>query len=501
MKKFILLAIIVVSCNTKTKTTQKPFNKLANLIDTYAVHTLNKGNINSIALAIYKNGELHYNYFGELDKGKNNTPNDSTLYEIASITKIFTGSLAAKAVLDKKIRLDDDIRKYLDDDYLNLEFEKTPITIQNLLTHSLGFKNKHPKQFSSINDKIAEGFYINKTIDYNFDNFLEELKHMELDKKPGTFFEYNSVGPELMAYILQKVYQKEYKEILYSFLKELGMNNTYLKDFEKHKKYIATGYGAKNELVPLYKNPLIGGAGGMISTLPDLIKLLKFQLESKQPLVKEATRRLFKNEETNMGYLWQDLGIGQEEGFYYSKTGNSLRIQSGILICPDSNYGEIMIINNNSDAANNDYFDLFYTIETDLIKYPKINLKSYLKQDFLRDKKIAKQKFNQLKTDSKNYFNTDLSNSLNKIGYELLEEKHTKKAIEIFEFAVAEDPENANLYNSLAEGYFESKELEKAKKSYLKSLMLNDKKENPNQFLIKNGKSNLKKIDSLLKIN
>ena len=262
--------------------------------------------------------------------------------------------------------------------------------------------------------------------------------------------------------------------------------------FEKHKNNLANGFNEENNIAPIYKNPLLGGSGGMISTLPDLIKLMQFQLESKNPIVKEATKVLYKDDEDNqMGYLWQDLGVAEEEGFYYSKTGTSNGIQSGILICPDSNYGEIVIINNTAESAMNNYFDLFYTIETDLIKFPKINLKAYIKPKLLKDKNAAKKEFNLLKNDKNAYFNTNFITVLNAIGYNLLNDKKIKKAIEIFEFAVAENPKNANLYDSLGQAYFENNEYSKSILNYKKSLELNPKN--------KGAAIYIKKIDSILK--
>tara|TARA_R110000850_G_scaffold18580_4_gene56876 strand:+ start:10115 stop:10345 length:231 start_codon:yes stop_codon:yes gene_type:complete len=69
-------------------------------------------------LAVYSDGKFYHNYYGELDKNSNNPPNDKTLYEIASVSKVFAGSLAAKADLENKLTLDDDIRKYLVDEYI-----------------------------------------------------------------------------------------------------------------------------------------------------------------------------------------------------------------------------------------------------------------------------------------------------------------------------------------------------------------------------------------------
>ncbi len=462
-----------------------PFKALTRLINEYAENEIAKGNIHSIALAIYKDGEVFHNYYGEIDRHAQNKPNDSTLYEIASISKVFTGSLAAKAVLEKKIKLEDDIRMYLPDTYPNLAYQHNPITIKDLLTHTLGFKRKIPAKLAEVNQRTAEGYYEKRPFDYQMSTFLEELKTVELDKKPGTVYEYNSIGSELMAYILQQVYHQSYKELLQDFLDELKMTNTYLQDYEKHKKHLSNSYSHSGSIAPLDKNPLLGGGYGMITTLPDLLKFMKFQLESSHPLIKESTRVLFEDDQDNvMGYLWQDMGIGKEEGFYYSKTGDANGVRSGILICPDSKYGQIILINNKSESALDDWEILFNKIETDLIKYPKINLKSVIKSQLMADPQKAKDLFLTLSKQEESYFNTDLQHALNSLGYEVLYgDKKVQKAIEIWEFATKEFPENANLFDSLGEAYFVDKAYQQAIINYEKSLKLNPKNENAKKYI------------------
>jgi CubicO group peptidase (beta-lactamase class C family)/Tfp pilus assembly protein PilF len=479
--------MLIRAKENKDKSETKAFKKLTDLINQYAENEIEKGNIHSIALAIYKDGAVFHNYYGEIDRNSKNKPNDRTLYEIASISKVFAGSLAAKAVLENKIKTDDDIRMYLPAAYPNLEYQNTPITIKNLLTHTLGFKTKIPPQLAKVNSRTAEGYYENRPFDYNMSSFLEELKTVELDKKPGTVYAYNSIGSELIAYILQQVYRKSYQELLQDFLNELEMTNTYLQDYQKHKKHLSNSYTSSGALAPLDKNPLLGGGYGIITTLPDLIKLMKFQLESDNALVKESTRILFEDDEDNvMGYLWQDMGIGKEEGFYYSKTGDANGVRSGILICPDSKYGQIIIINNKSEAALEDWEILFNKVETDLIRYPKINLKSTIKTHFLIDLQKAKDTFNILSKQEETYFNTNLQEVLNTIGYELLYgDKKINKAIEIFEFATKEYPENANLFDSLGEAYFINKEYDKAIINYKKSLELNPDNKNAQKYILK----------------
>jgi CubicO group peptidase (beta-lactamase class C family) len=466
----------------KEKAEDNSFKNLSNIIDQYAENTLKKGSINSLALAIYKDGKIYQQYYGEMDKNSNNKPNDNTLYEIASISKAFVGSLTAKAVLEKKITLDDDIRKYIRGNYSNLQFENTPITIKNLLTHTLGFKNKTPKKLKEVNKKTSEGYYENRPFNYNLSDFLEELKTVELNKKPGTFYEYSSVGPELAAYILEQVYHKSYSSILQDFMKELNLKNTYLQDYQKHGKYLSNSYGKDKKLAPLDKNPLLGGAYGMITNLPDLTKFMQFQLESDNPIIKESTRLLFKEEidDNDKGYLW-DVGFGEKEGFYYGKTGTSYGVQSGILVCRDSHYGLVLIMNNNSDDAQKDWSGLYNRIESALIDYPKINLVSLLQNEFMNNFEKAAEKYKKLKKDTANYVAG--STQLNNFGYELLNDKQIEKAIKVFKFAVSEDLKNANLYDSLGEAYFMDGNYESALFNYRKSLQLNPNNENAKKYI------------------
>ncbi|GAB5565354.1 MAG: hypothetical protein Wins2KO_24170 [Winogradskyella sp.] len=490
--KTIIVLLLLASCNSKKAEEEvvkqdDTFKVLTNTVDEYVKNSLQRGNVNSFALAIYKDGKMYQNYYGELDKGAKNTPNENSLYEIASITKTLTGSLVAKSVIDGKINLDDDIRNYLDADYPNLEFEEQPITIRNLLTHSLGFKEKTPKRLKAFNEKMNTTQDINNVEVYTIEDLLEELKTAELDKAPGTVFVYNSVGPELLAYILEKVNKKPFKEQLNEFLGELNMNNTFLNESEKHLKDLVRGYSG-DTLVPIDYCPVYGAAGGAISTLPDLATYMKYLVDNKEePWVKEASRILFtdKEDDENLGYLWQNIDEADVEGYYYSKTGTSNGTQSGVLICPDSNYAIALIVNNTSEDAYNDWYTLFFRdIEPDVINYPKLNLFSKLKSGILNDSKEAISEYNTLKVDTTNYFTTSAV-VLNNFGYELLSANKNAEAINLFEFATQQFPQNSNLFDSLGEVYFINEDYDKALENYKKALELNPKSENAKNYIEK----------------
>ncbi len=476
------LALIFIlglfGCQPEEQPTKDPFEHVARFVDQYSEATVSQGNVNSMSVAVYRSGRAYHNYYGEMTSGSGEKPNDQSLFEIASISKIFTGSLVARAVVDKKINLDDDIRVYLPGDFPNLEFEGRPVTIRDVVTHTLGFDT--PARLDSVYKSIFAGNYDETISLYDMDDLFDELEMVELSYSPGTYYDYNNVGPEIAAYILEQVYGKTYREMLALFLKDLGMENTYLQDYERHKGRLVTGYTEEGELATIDGNPLIGGASGIITTLPDLVKFMKYQLESEDPLITESTKILFEDEDELTGYFW-DLGFAEVEGFYYYKSGTSNGTQSIILLCPDADYGQILLMNNTSDEATSDWISLYNRIEYDLIKYPKINLWSLVEPIFREDRAKGKEQYTRLLSDTAQYFAS--SEYLNNVGYSYLYNEDTDMAIGVFELAVSADPENSNLYDSLGEAYFMAKNYKESKANFEMSLKLDPSNTNAKEYI------------------
>ena len=69
-----------------------------------------------LSIGVLKDGKAYTYNYGTIEKGKKNPTSANTLYQIASITKTFTGTLLAQAVIEKKVKFDDDVRKYLNGD-------------------------------------------------------------------------------------------------------------------------------------------------------------------------------------------------------------------------------------------------------------------------------------------------------------------------------------------------------------------------------------------------
>ena len=328
------------------KTFSQKKDDIYTIMDTNAQKLAQKSGAYSVSVGIVKDGKIYTKHYGEIDKGKGNKADDNTYFEIASVTKLFTGQLLAKAVLDGKISLEDDIRKFLKEDYPNLQYQGTPVKIKNLISYTTALPRSLPDE-----DKLYENptdetpFLINKLESgYSKEQFYKDLKNVKLDTIPGTKYKYSNLSLELTGIILENVYGKDvetlYNENIFS---GLGMNHT--KFTLSKNEYLADGYYGNGRLMPHFSSNLWGSTGARTkSTLGDLMKFLKDELYSKSKVVKESQKNIENSKENWHGYFWDDYYVS-EYGKVGFKHGGAFGTQTWFTIYPEYNIGICMIIN------------------------------------------------------------------------------------------------------------------------------------------------------------
>ena len=329
--------------------------------------------INALSIGVYINGVSFTEHYGELDKGKGNKPTDNTIYEIASVTKTFTGTLVAIAVLEGKLNLEEDIRKYLPKSYNNLEYNGNPIKIRHLITHTSGLP-ANSKGFKDIplglpQDEQSKLFYeIEKS--QTKEGFFNYLAEVSIDTVPGTSFNYSNVGTNLMGYIIEKAYNTPFQELLLNKIikEEVAMKSTKFHLTKSEEIHLANGYNGQDELMPQLplSNTLWGAEGGLKSTTLDMLKYISYQIDSKNHIVNESHKKLYEiDTDYWIGYFWWIIE-NQNQDLHYRHDGGALGTRNILLIYPESNIGISIITNkatngvfeNLSVLAKNIYNDL-----------------------------------------------------------------------------------------------------------------------------------------------
>lgn len=307
---------------------------------------------NSFSIGIYKDGKQYIQHFGELTKGGNNPPTDETIYEIASVTKTFTGYLAAKAVLEKKVYLDDNIAQYLEGNYTNLTFQGRSITLRQLLTHTAGLPHFISPEMTDVFKKLTpetpDKF---RWLEENMTKelFFEYLSALELKEAPGTRYSYSNAGAELVGFILTTIYGKTIDQLLQeNIIGTLDMKNTGIRLTDVQEQYLTQGYWLENAtLSPNWLSPLWASGAGMKSTLPDLMKYIEFNLNQKDPVMNESHEILYHKKTRWMSYFWN--AWKDKHGTSYNHHGGTTGTQNWLMLFPKYDLG-ISILTNHSDT-------------------------------------------------------------------------------------------------------------------------------------------------------
>ena len=105
-------------------------------------------------------------------------------------------------------------------------------------------------------------------------------------------------------------------------------------------------------------------------------------------------------------------------------------------------------------------------------KIPKKSVYQAIRKETVNDVNKAIETYYLLKKNSKNEYSFDNPGELNKLGYELLKLGKINESITIFKLATNEFPKDANLFDSLGEGYYTNKQYDLALDSYKKAISL-----------------------------
>ncbi len=315
------------------------------ILDNNAENLLKKTKAYSVSIGIVKDGKIYTKHYGEIDKGKGNKANNSTYFEIASVTKVMTGYLMAKAVLEKKINLEDDIRNYLNGSYPNLEYQTIPVKIKDLVSFKSALDRELPDNNEIKKIKDDSTCFRLKRMDENYSKkqFLEDLKSVKLDTIPGIKFKYNNLSLELSAIILENVYHKSFETLLNENI-FIPAKMTTTKMNLGVGDFLANGYNGNHILMPHFVNNLWGTEGYLKSTMNDLTKLLSFELDLKNKIIQESQRNISNSDQHWFGYFWDGI-LATENGKFCHKHGGAFGTNTYFTVYPELNLGISIVIN------------------------------------------------------------------------------------------------------------------------------------------------------------
>ncbi|MGA5817869.1 serine hydrolase domain-containing protein [Kitasatospora sp. NPDC094028] len=303
-------------------------------------------------------------------------PGPDTLFEIGSVTKVFTSLLLARLALDGTVGLDDPLAEVLagvrGDGRAGGQAAESdsragsgsggvavparrgqPVTLRQLATHTSGLP-RLPRGLAvgALIGPNRPDPYARCTTDY----VLAGLARTRLRAKPGHAFRYSNLGAGLLGLALAHRAGTGYGDLITREVCEpLGLADTCLREDGGQAGRLARGHTPGGRPVPYWDLAALPGMGGLRSTAADLAVLLRAQLAAGRApdgplaaaiaLTRETRHRVNPFAWTHLGWLGHRLHTQQGGHLQIWHNGGTGGFASFIAFDPDKQVGVVVLAN------------------------------------------------------------------------------------------------------------------------------------------------------------
>jgi CubicO group peptidase (beta-lactamase class C family) len=321
---------------------------LDKIVDSVARTYIDKENTSGMSIGVIKDGKTYFYHYGEMDKSTKKMADNNTFYEIGSITKTFTGILLAHAVLEKKIDLETDIRRYLTEEYPNLEYKNQPILIKHLANHTSGIISFPMLDIASQKGYDAKNPYKH----YTSDMVLAYLHKIKLDTVPGFKSNYSNFATGLLGIILEKTSKMSYADLVKKYITDpLSMKTTKIVLTDEEDKIFAKPYTAKGDLTSHWDLTGLGAAGAIRSNIADMLQYAKANMAMADEAMAYSQKSTFKQGATSeTGLFWQ-LNINKKGQLITWHNGGTGGFSTFCGFIKEKNMAVVILANSNNNVT------------------------------------------------------------------------------------------------------------------------------------------------------
>lgn len=290
--------------------------------------------------------------FGRRTADKPEPPDGDSLFEIGSVTKVFTGTLLADMAERGLLAIDDPANKFLPEDIKELQTQDHAMRLVDLATHSSGL----PRMPTNWQPKDSTDPFV----DYTNEKLYECLKQHAapslgkslgklLGTQPKTQWEYSNLGVGLLGHLLERKAGQPYEQLLEERIcRPLGMQSTRLVLDDAVTARLIAGHDSDGNAEKNWHFACLAPCGGLRSSVNDLLKFVSANMGLTDTPLKAACLlaqqpRYELNAKSSVGLNWfvrGDLVFHDGmTGGYSSFVGFSKSKRLGVVVLADTTVG------------------------------------------------------------------------------------------------------------------------------------------------------------------
>jgi len=267
------------------------------------------------------------------------------VFEIGSVTKTFTATLLADLVARGEVSLTDPVSRYLPDGLsLPKDSSGREIRFVDLATHSSGLPHLPPDlKPAEPSDPYA---------DFSLDNLYATLQRIVIHAI-GSTVRYSNLGFALLGHTLALATGTPFAGLVRDRIcRPLGMTESAIDLDDDLVERTAAGHGMAGNPMPLMKRPVFAPSGGMKSTISDILRYMRANLDpSPTPLTNSITAtqrpRVQVGRLTHYGLAWRITIMPNGDRLIWHN-GQSGGFSASVVLHPATQTGVALLTNTTS---------------------------------------------------------------------------------------------------------------------------------------------------------
>ena len=281
------------------------------------------GNVPGLLFGAVRNGETALFGFGETRDGSGKEPDEDSIFRIASVSKVFCGTVLSAMAIDGLVAVSDPLQAYAGAGVTVPEKDGRMIRLVDLVTQASGLPREVPRP-----DSPAEDPFASNTREVAF----AELLNDPFLYPPGTAVAYSNWGYDLLGAALATAGGSSYADQLRDrFLDDLGMDGTVFNPPADAGDNLMEGHFFDGSPMPNVPTPAgIECAGGLHTTGADMLKWIAWNVDRDGDAMRELRRV------SQAAYLYRD-GLDSVVGIDDAGPMAAMTLGGWVVQMPDGN--------------------------------------------------------------------------------------------------------------------------------------------------------------------
>ncbi|MFV1988562.1 MAG: serine hydrolase [Gemmatimonadota bacterium] len=275
-----------------------------------------------------------------------------SVFEIGSITKVFTGILLADMAERGEVRVESPISAYAHEGVTIPSRNGREITFIDLTTH----RSSLPR----LPDNMSPADGTNPYADYTVDQLHEFLSGYELTRDIGSQYEYSNLAVGLMGHLLAYTAGMDYEALVRQrILDPLGMDMTGIELSPEMREWLVVGH-SEGRPVSMWDLPTLAGAGALRSNANDMLTFLDANIGEPAGDLERAMRVshaaiIEAGGGNDIGFNWHILSVGDDRVVWHNGGTGGYRTFVGFE--PQREIG-VVVLTNSTEGADDIGFHL-----------------------------------------------------------------------------------------------------------------------------------------------